>query len=172
MTRHILRFGLLAGAFIATVFLSTYLLFVGEHADNQTGMMVGYSIMSLGFILLIFGVRKIRNERGDAKWNFAWALWSGLAMMLIACSVYSLSWTVYISNFDPDWMQRYVQSTLEAMQSKGSSPSEIEAAQKEMAGYVGYYENPFMVFLITLTEPMPPGILISLITAIVFRKKA
>jgi hypothetical protein len=51
------------------------------------------------------------------------------------------------------------------------SVQEIDIIRKEMDGYVQLYKNPLWAFLITLTEILPVGLLLSLLAGAIFKKK-
>jgi len=64
-----------------------------------------------------------------------------------------------------------VNHTLEKMRADGASEAEVAAAREEWDGFAEMYKNPIIRFCITLIEPTPPGILLTLISAALLRRK-
>ena len=61
---------------------------------------------------------------------------------------------------------------MEQLKSAGKSQKEIDAAAQQMAQYKEMCKNPFVLGAITFTEPLPSGIILTLICAAILRKKA
>jgi hypothetical protein len=74
--------------------------------------------------------------------------------------------------FLPNFMTDYVGATVSSMQAAGDSQTAIETKVEEMNKMAEMYKNPIFKTLITYTEILPVGILISLISAAILKKKA
>ena len=70
-----------------------------------------------------------------------------------------------------DYMQQWNIYSLQKMKDAGDSIEKIAAKQKELEEFAEMYKNPIVRFGFTLTEILPVGILISLISAALLRKK-
>jgi hypothetical protein len=68
-------------------------------------------------------------------------------------------------------MDHYTQTELTALQKSGKSPAEIAEAKKGMDEMMAMYNTWPGLIGMTLLEILPVGILISLISAFVFKRK-
>ena len=57
------------------------------------------------------------------------------------------------------------------MKAKGDSAQAIEAATKEMARFKELYKNPFFNVGMTFVEVFPVGLIVTLISAAILRRK-
>jgi hypothetical protein len=170
MKNMIVRNGVFAGIALGTFLILSMLLFPMKTYGAGTGMLIGYSGMLLGFLFIFIGVKNARTEAQD-KWNFGKAFLTGLGIMAIASVFYAVAWLIYFYAFDPNWMTDYVAQAVERLQSSGLPPEDIAKKTAEMQKMQGYYENPLLVFSFTYLEPLPPGILMSLVAAFIWGKK-
>ena len=68
-------------------------------------------------------------------------------------------------------MQQYTAQYIEQMRAKGSSEDEIAKTQKEMDQFAEQYKNFFVRFAMTLMEIVAVGIVVTLISAGLLRRK-
>lgn len=141
--------------------------------DMKLAEIIGYSIMFSTFgIILGVGLKKFRNDRGSAGTGFGQLFAKGLLITLISCVLYSLTWTIYTSVVDVNFGEIYTEMTIREMQKEGVSEADITKTIEEMEKFMVYYENPVIKFLLTVIEPLFPGILVSLIFGFLYRQKA
>ncbi len=57
------------------------------------------------------------------------------------------------------------------MRAAGESAHEVAKTAKEMASFAESYKNPFFNAMVTYTEILPVGLLISIITAAILRRR-
>ncbi len=67
--------------------------------------------------------------------------------------------------FMPDFADKYAAQALEKAKAQGKSAQEIEATRVQMADFKKMYANPLLFIGLTLLEPVPVGLLVSLVTA-------
>src|SRR5690606_33371783 len=103
--------------------------------------------------------------------SFGKAFKIGALIMLIASSFYVITWLIDYYVFMPDFAETYAAHTLESLKSSGASQAEIDAQSKEMASFVKMYKNPLFVILMTYMEILPVGLLITLISALILKRK-
>ena len=60
---------------------------------------------------------------------------------------------------------------LDQLRESGASQAMIDAQQKEMSEFAEMYKNPVYVVLFTYMEILPVGILFSLVTALIMKRK-
>jgi hypothetical protein len=169
MLRIVLIFGLIAGAVMSAMFLITIPFHDQIGFDN--GMLVGYTSMVAAFLMVYFGVRQYRDQVAGGTITFVRALGVGLAITLVASLFYVLMWQVVYFNFMPDYLDKYAEYTLEKERAAGATVAQLEAQRREMSQFKEMYDsNPLMNAAITILEPLPVGVLISLISAGVLRR--
>ena len=90
----------------------------------------------------------------------------------IASTIYVLTWGVEYHFFLPDFMDKYSAMEIKQLQESGLSGAAYDEAVKsiESACY-NYKNNPFFFAMYTYMEILPVGILISLISALILRRK-
>jgi len=70
-----------------------------------------------------------------------------------------------------DFMEVYWNSSVEQLQSSGLSQAEIDAQLEQMKSWMEMYKNPLVKFFITYMEILPVGLLVSLVSAFILKKK-
>lgn len=68
-------------------------------------------------------------------------------------------------------MDKYVAHTLRVAASKGATAAELAKETASMAKYREMYKYPVMVVLLTYMEVLPLGLVVSLIAALVLKRK-
>lgn len=167
MKKTILTYGLIAGAILCTnmIVLVTMLC---NNPNFEGNMLVGYTIMVVTFSLIFFGVRNYRNKELDGVISFGRAFKLGLYIMLIAATCYVVTWVIGYYFFVPDFMDRYAEHMIADAARNGQ---DVAAMKRDMQGYQEMYKNPVFVVLMTYAEVVPMGLLVTLITALVLKRK-
>jgi hypothetical protein len=169
MKKTILTFGLISGGISALMMMS--ILPFKDRIDFDRGEYVGYTAIVLSFLLVFFGIRSYRNNVGNGQITFAKAFTVGIAITLISCICYVVTWEILYFNFMHDFMDKYSAYVIEKARASGASPAAIQAQLEQMKKYKEWYENPFLNAALTFIEPFPIGLIITLISAAVLRKK-
>jgi len=169
MNKIVWRNGLIAGGIFAAEMAAMALFRDGwDHLKN--GYIIGYSSMILAFLLVFFGIRSYREQTGGSI-SFGKAFSVGLAITLIACAIYVLSWEVVYFNFIPDFADKYSASVLEKARKDGASEAKLAATKKQMADFKRLYANPVINAGMTLMEVFPVGLVVTLVSAAILRRK-
>jgi hypothetical protein len=71
----------------------------------------------------------------------------------------------------PDFFDKYSAYILEKMKASGASQQAINAKLQEMTNFKRMYDNPLINAAFTFTEPFPVGLIITLISSALLRKK-
>ncbi len=171
MRRIILRNGLFAGIFLGGSIFAWW-PFVSEGFDMDLGQVIGYSTMTIAFgLAIMLGTRSYQQQRGKLGLSFGKAFVMGLAITGLASAIYALGWMLYLEVSGYDFMADYANAMLAQAEAAGQSAAEISAMQADMAQWVELYKNPLVRFGMTFMEPLPVGIVVSLIASFVFKKK-
>ncbi len=169
MKRTVLTFGLISGGILAALLFGT-LLFI-KNVGFDKAEIVGYAGMVLAFMLVFFGIRSYRENVGGGTITFGRALAVGVLIMLIASVCYVIAWEIVYFNFMHDFVDKYAAHMVEQVKNSGAGEAAIQAKLKEMKRFKELYENPFFNAAVTFLEPLPVGLVMTLISAAILRKK-
>ncbi len=173
MRKIVVRFGLFAGGAVSLLMVVTMGIakLAGSMPSGGIGMAIGYATMVLSFVFVYFGVRSYRDTVKGGRVRFWPAFGVGLLISLIAMACYSATWQVVYPVMLPDYAETYAAEAVKQVEAKGASPAEVEKTRQEMAKFVIQYKNPFYNFAVTLLEPSPIALLVSLISAGVLSRR-
>ncbi|GAB3329722.1 hypothetical protein GCM10027299_33520 [Larkinella ripae] len=169
MKKIILICGLISG-FILTAVMVVSTAFCYLTNTFESNMALGYASMVLAFSVIFVGIKNYRDKYSDGTISFGQAFKIGLYITLISSSLYVLVWLIDYYVFIPDFMDKYTAHVLREAQSDGASPAELATKAGEMENYKAMYKNPLLVVLLTYTEVMPIGLVISIICALLLKK--
>jgi Na+/glutamate symporter len=82
-----------------------------------------------------------------------------------------IAWEFLYFFFMPDVMDKYSAYIVEKMRASGQSAQAIQTSIDEMKKFKAMYDNPLINAALTFIEPFPVGLIISLISALVLRKR-
>ena len=170
MKKIVLTFGLISGAIMSG--LTTAVIVFAHQTDPGRGMVIGYTIMVLSFLLVFFGIRSYRENIGNGYISFGRALGVGSLIMLISCICYVASWEVVYHKVIPDFGEKYLAQSIERVRASGKSPQEIDNKIQSMRSMMQLYNSNILFNIaFTLLEPLPPGLVMTLISAAILRKR-
>jgi hypothetical protein len=170
MKKVVLTFGLLSGGLSALLMFGT-MSFIDTIGFDR-GVVVGYTAIVISFLFVYFGIRSYRDNVLGGRIGFGRALGVGLLITLISCACYVASWQIiYYNNFMPDFLDKYNAHVVNQLKSSGATETEVQAAVQQGEEFKKLYANPLVNIAFTLIEPLPVGLLITLVSAAVLRKK-
>lgn len=168
MKKIVLTFGLISGVIItALMWLMLALMKAGVSSHS---LLFGYATMIIALSLVFFGIKSYRDNNGG-RITFLKGLQIGILISLISAVCYGISWEAYYRTSGGEFMQQYTAQYIEQMRAKGSSDDEIAETQKQMDQFAEQYKNFFVRFGMTLMEIVPVGIVVTLISAGLLRRK-
>jgi hypothetical protein len=170
MKKTIITFGLISGAISSVLMVST-MPFVHK-IGNDKALILGYTSIVLSFLLVFFGIRSYRDNVAEGHISFGKAFGVGICITLISCLFYVGTWEVLYHTVYPNFMDEYSASMITKAQASGLSAQALQAKINEINQMKVMYANPLYNVLFTFIEPFPIGLLITLISAAVLRKKA
>jgi hypothetical protein len=135
------------------------------------GPVIGYTSIVLSFLLVFFGIRSYRDNIGNGQITFLRAFAVGISITLISCVCYVITWEVIYYNFLPDFWDKYGGHLVEKLRASGASSAAVQAKLQQVARYKELYKNPLLNAVLTFIEPFPIGFVITLISALVLRRK-
>jgi len=169
MKRTILIFGLISGVISSLMMVST-LPFLDKIGATK-GAVVGYTAIVLSFMLVFFGIRSYRENVGNGEITFGTAFLVGIGITLISCVFYVATWEIIYFKFMPNFMDNYGSSTIENLRAAGATAEVIQRKINEYSQLRENLKNPLYNSAMTFLEPFPVGLLITLISAGILRKK-
>jgi len=169
LKKTILIFGLISGVISSLMMIATVPFM--DRIGSDHSYVIGYTTIILSLLLVFFGVRSYRDNVAKGQITFGKAFLVGLAITVISCLCYVATWEIIYNNFMPDFMDKYGAHVLQKMQASGATAAAIQQKSEEINKLKVLYKNPFFNMAMTFIEPFPVGLVITLISAAVLRKK-
>ena len=170
MKKNVLVFGILAGVIVTALMVaSMFNCYNFEHTEGS--MYIGYASMLLAFSFIFVAIKNYRDKYNGGSIGFGKGFLIGLYISLIASTLYVGVWLIDYYVFMPDFMDKYSAHVLKEMADNGASATEIADQTEEMAYYKEMYKNPLFVILFTYFEILPVGLLVSLLAALILKRK-
>lgn len=169
MRKIVLTFGLIAGAI-----LSAMMLLAVPFQDKigfERGAVIGYTSMVLAFLMVFFGVKSYRDNVAGGSVTFGKAVTVGLLITAVATACYVATWQVVYYKFNPDFADKYAAASIEKARASGATEAQIAARTKEMADFKEMYKNPLVNIAFTLLEPLPVGVVFTIVAAGVLSRR-
>lgn len=166
MKKVIIKFGLIAGVIIT---LSMTTVSWSESVMNSSyAAVIGYAAMVVAFSMIFVAVNNYKNNTEDGKVSFGKAFIIGLSISLIGSVFYVVTWGFVDGFSGGDFIEQYEASAMLKLKEEGATAAEIKLVKEKIENYRERYKNPVTKMLITSTEILPVGILVSLINAFIF----
>jgi len=163
--------GIIGGLISISWFIFGMQVFKVNMSEKES-LLFGYASMVLAFSLIFVGVKNFRDNYNDGVINFGKALKIGLLITAVASTVYVAIWLIDYYFFIPDYMEKFAAAKLADLKTNHASQAQIDKEMAAMAGYINMYKNPFLNAMLTYTEIVPVGVVISLIAALILKRKS
>ena len=169
MKKIVLTFGLISGAIVSGMMLLS--LPFHDALGFDRSLVLGYTSMVLAFLLVFFGVRSYRENIAGGTVRFGRAFAVGALIALVGSLCYVATWEMAYNTFASDYMMKYQAHMLEKARAEGASEEAISRKKAEMDTFAVMYKNPAINAALTLTEPLPVGLIIALVSAGVLSRR-
>lgn len=168
MKKTVLRYGLYGAITICVLFLLSW--FLGADFDFSTQEIIGYVSMVVALSFVYFGIKHFRDIENNGVLTFKKGLTIGILITLITALAFGIIDVIYVEFINPDFMAEYYTTTIEQL--KTTVPAEelqekLTALEAERA----LFSNPIMSFLMMAVMVFGIGFIISLISALVLKRK-
>lgn len=173
MKKTSLVFGLIAGVIISTFMgVSMALMSGSEMEGGNSSMIIGFSAMAVAFSFIFVGIKNYRDKQHGGTITFGRGFLLGFMISFIASTIYVLTWAVEFHFFMPDFMDKYAAMQIKQLHESGLTEAKLAESLKEIetASY-NYKHNPFFFAMYTYMEILPVGVIITLISALILKKK-
>lgn len=174
MKKTILVFGAISGVIVSTFMAISMAMMSGSstHDSGNTGMIIGFSSMAVAFSFVFVGIKNYRDKQNGGIITFGKAFLLGLMISLIASTLYVITWGIEFHFFMPDFMDKYAAMQVNQLQESGLPAAQLQESLKEIETSSDHYKhNLFFFTMYTYMEILPVGILITLISSFILRRK-
>ncbi|MBL7840525.1 MAG: DUF4199 domain-containing protein [Cyclobacteriaceae bacterium] len=172
MRKIVLVYGTIAGIVLGAMLFVTAPLFDSGVLNFDNGMYVGYATMVVSLSLVFFGVKSYRDNQQKGRITFWKAFQVGIFICLLASLLYALSWEVAYhtvsKGFTEEMSVHYERQIRKEAKSEAEMKKELESSKQLMELYD---RNPVVRFGFTVIEVLPVGVVITLLTALLLRRK-
>jgi hypothetical protein len=169
MKRIVLTFGLISGAMAAVLMLVTLPFMAGIPYEYLTAL--GYTTFVVCFLMVFFGIRSYRDNVGGGTITFGRGFTVGILITLISCVIYAITWDFIYHAFLPDFLEKYTSYMVEKERAAGATQEQLNQMMQESQQFIEMYKNPLIRFAFSMMEAFPVGLLLTLISALILRKK-
>jgi hypothetical protein len=169
MRKIVITFGFISGAIMSVMMLAT-MPFMDKIGFDK-GVVIGYTTMVAAFLMVFFGIRSYRDNVADGKITFGKAFAVGILITLIGCICYVVVWEIMYFFVLPDFLDKYAQHMVDKARASGATQQVIDAQLQEMKSFKSMYDNPFFNAAFTFAEPFPVGLIITLISSAILRRR-
>ncbi|MEQ6166060.1 MULTISPECIES: DUF4199 domain-containing protein [unclassified Ekhidna] len=169
--KRLIYFGLLAGIINVIGWIVLDALFQGDGFDFSLGETLGYTAMLIALSTVFFGVKSYRDKELNGQITFKNAFLKGLVIVSIASLIYVVGWEIYYPNFQADFGEKYSAYLISNLEEQGLSSTEIAKEKASMEQWMQMYKNPLYRVPMTLMEIFPLGLIVTLISALILKRK-
>ena len=169
MKKIVFIYGIIAGIINLAV---SYLVFVvlGDAFSHSQNEVMGYLVMIVALSIIFVAIKQYRDKNLGGVIKFKTAFLVGLYISLIAGTIYVANWEVYMQTAGSDeFIEQYQTSMINNMKADGASEEDIQKQLEKNEYYKEMYSNTFFRILITYSEILPVGLLISLLSAFLLK---
>ena len=172
MKGTVLGFGLLSGFILAALTGIMVPLCMNGTLSYENSELLGYTMMLLAFIAVFFGVRSYRQNVAGGSLTFGRAFQVGILITLVTCAVYVIGWEIVYHTMVPDFADKYAAKMIEKVKASGAPAARVAEEEAKMADFKRLYANPFINVGMTFLEVFPVGLVVTLVSAAILRRKA
>ncbi len=169
MKKFVLTFGFLSGAVSSILMLATVPFM--DRIGFDYGVVIGYTAMVISFLFVYFGVRAYREQFGGGTFSFGRGFRAGILITLISCVCYVVTWEIIYFKIWPGFFDKYSAYAIEKARASGATQQAIDQTAAQMKTFKGLYDRPLINAALAFIEPLPVGLLVTLVSAAVLRRK-
>ena len=168
MGRTVLVFGLLAGLLMIALQWIIYPLCYRGYITFDSSTYIGYAGMLVVFSMVFFGIKSYCDNWSGGSVTFWKGVQIGLLITLIAAVLHAVGGHIY-NLVNPDFKEFFIQKYTEY---KTSMPNpDPQSIRQEVEMLRNIYENPILDFLVSTMLILPVGVIVTLISAALLRRK-
>lgn len=170
MKKTVIVFGLISGLIISSLLTITTICYSSNHFEGSE--VLGYAGMLVAFSFIFVGIKNYRDKYNGGVISFGKAFMTGLYITLIGSTMYVLAWLIIFYNFMPDFMEKYSAYMINQAKASGLTQTELNKKVAQMSSMKEMYKSTVFVILMTYLEILPVGLIVSLISAVILKRKS
>lgn len=165
--------GMIAGGLLVGFFLITHLLFMKNLNAKTWGIfeVVGYSSIIIALTAIFFGVKGYRDKVLGGKISFGKAFTLGLGISGVASIIFGIYVYILYTVISPDLTDKMIECYRERVKTSGETQQVITQELAQFETEEAMWRNPFLQSFAMLVTILAIGILISLISAAILRRR-
>ena len=171
MRKIVLTYGLIAGAIVSVLILGSVPLWNRGVLNFDNSEVVGYTSIIIALSMVFFGIKTCRDFHFNGSISFWQGIKIGLMITLIGSVMYVLAWQVSFNFLPQDFSEKMWQHFIDKAKNESQNEAELDAALQQIETWKEWYKNPLLRFAMTLMEIVPVGVVITIISAAILRKK-
>jgi hypothetical protein len=140
----------------------------GEHG-GMPSQAFGYLTMLVALSSIFIAVKRHRDNVRGGVIKFLPAFAMGLGIAAVAGVAYVAVWEIYLAATDYSFMESYVQAQIAALEARGVSGEELEAAVRQMEQMQEAYASLWFRIPVTFAEIFHVGLIVAAISAALLR---
>jgi hypothetical protein len=135
------------------------------------GEIIGYTTIVLSALLIFFGVRSYRENVAGGRLTFGRGFAVGILISLISCVCYVGSWEWIYYKWMPDFADKYAAHMVERAKASGATQQKVDEITRQASEFKQSYNNPLYNVAMTFMEVFPIGLLVTVVSAALLRRK-
>ncbi len=171
MKKIILIYGCIGGGIIIASMMVTMPLLESGSLNTDNSLWLGYITMTIALSMVFFGVKSYRDNQLNGAITFGQGFKVGILIALVASVIYVVWWEIYMHFFMSDFAAQYASKTMEAAKAAGATEEELARKLEETNKAQEMYSKFYFRVLITFSEIFPVGLLLSLVSAALLKRK-
>jgi hypothetical protein len=169
MRKTVLTFGVISGVLSSVMMLLTVPFM--DRIGFDHGEVLGYTLILASLLVVFFGVKSYRDNVAGGTVTFGRAFLVGLLITIISCLFYVATWEVVYFKIMPDFANRYSAYAVDKARKAGASQATIDQTARQMQQLKAMLDNPLTNAAATFIEPFPIGLVVTLVSAGVLRRR-
>lgn len=171
MKKNVLTFGAICGTIITSMMVYAAWK-CNSNPQFESNDVLGYAGILVAFSFIFVGIKNYRDKYNGGIITFGNAFKAGFYMSLVASAMYLVVWLIDYYIFIPGYIDQFITHTLHQAKMNGATQETLDKTAVQMAEFKELYKNPLFVIAVTLAEVLPIGVVISLISALILKRKA
>lgn len=162
-----IKYGVICGLVYIVLGLSSLLLGTATQTSPFIGILIGLAIVVGTFFVIFYGIKDFRDNVNHGALTLGEGVKLGALIALIAALLTVIFNQVYHQFIDPEYFDRMMAASRDAMEDKGMSDDQIEQTLK----WTGMMQNPVWSIGFTIVWTTLWGLIKGLISGAILKKE-